>query len=394
MTALPLLLTLALLVPAPQKGKGPANAPENCPYCGGDPARMTPAGIVSHGGFEFGRKDTAQTDAMFGGKDVYWIETAHFELGMCLTREKVSIDEQKKVRAELAELALVLPEVPLKPRVVDPWLRIHLYGLRAEKLWTRFLEVMQVKESDFPDGKTQWLIGTPYWGEGPYLGQKGKYELLLVPSAFDQVTYLKNEFGLSVKRTQRWNVLERDSLIVVTNLTENKLTNDQRIHGHFVFNLTHNLLDGFKHYSYDTPRWISEGLAHALEREVDPRFNTYDSSEGSVGFDVSKEDWDAEVAALVRKGDAPRLAELTALKTFAEFDLDDHYACWSMTRFMIETNPAGYACLNGKLHGRKGPDGTPENADMTERQRELFAECFGMNYFQFDDAWKAWALER
>jgi hypothetical protein len=398
MTALPVLalgLLAALAGPAPaQKGKGPRNDPANCPWCHGDPALMAAAGIVSHGGFEFGARDTPWVDAFFGGRDVYWIESAHFEIGLCVGVHKIEPDEAKKVRAELAELAQVLPDVDPKTRVLEPFMRAHLYALRVEKSWKRFLELMQVEEGDFPDGRSVWLLGTPYRGEGPYVGQKGKFELLVLPTASDQVRFLVEQFGLTMRRTQRWNVIDRSSLIVVTNLAENELTSDERIHGHVVFNLAINLLDGYEHYSYDTPRWLLEGLGHFMEREINPRFNTFDASEGSVGVRVNKENWDAEVKQLIASGKAPRVAELTALRTYAEFELRHHYACWSMTKFMVTTDPAGYACLNAALHGRKSPDGMPDSEDLSGVQREAFGDCLGMSYAQFDEAWRTWATQQ
>lgn len=389
-----LLLAAVLLVaaaPSAQKEKRPANAPENCSWCEGDPERMAAAGIVNHGGFKFCSTDTAGTDKHFGGKDIYWIESEHLRIGLCLPAQKVGPDEAKKVRAELTELAEKLPKVDPKAKLLEPFHRTHLYALRLEKAYARFMELMQVTPANFPDGRGVWLLGTPYFGEGPYLGEKEKFEVLVLPTAADQVGFMLPQFGLSIKRTQRWNIIERDCLVVVTNLMENELRNDMQLHGHLVFNLAINFLDAFKHYSYETPCWIREGLAHFMEREIDPKFNTFDSSEGGQGVKVNKENWNGEVKQLIASGKAPRVAELTALKTYAEFELRHHYGCWSMTKFMIESNPKGYACLNGKLHGCKTPDGMPDSEDMPSKQREAFQECFGMGYAQFDAAWQAWA---
>lgn len=400
MTRVAYWVTLLALVPAwtapvaAQKAKEPRNLPANCPWCRGDPEVMRAAGIGSHGGFEFGTQDTAWADRFFAGRDLYWIDSAHFELGLALGVHKIAPEEAKKVRAELTELAKVLPEVDPKTRVLEPFMRAHLYAWRVERTWTRFLELLQVKESDFPDGRSQWLLGQPYWGEGPFVGQKGKFEFLVLPTASDQKGFLKEQFGLSLARTQRWNVLERDSLIVVTNTEENELHTDEQIHGHMVFNLAINLLDAFKHYSYDTPCWLREGLGHFMEREINPRFNTFDASEGSLGVRVNKTNWDIEVRDLVAADRAPRLAELSTLKTFSEFELRHHYACWSMTRFLVETMPQGYACLNARLHGRKKADGMPDPENLLDVQRQAFSDCIDMSYVQFDAAWRAWALEQ
>ena len=388
---------LALVSVAPplaaQKNKEKRNAPGNCPWCHGDPERMKAAGIVNHGGFEFvGDMDTAGVDHHFGGRDLFWIESQHYQLGLLLGPQKVGTAESKKIRAELTRLAQALPDVDPKTRVLDPFLRTHLYAQRMEDLWKRFTEVMQVEDADFPDGKSVWLLGTPYMGEGPYLGQKGKFELLVLPTASDQVSIAQPQFGLSIRRTQRWNVVPRDTLIVLTNLAENDLYEDEQIHGHVVFNMTINMLDAYKHYSYDTPCWIREGLAHFIERELNPRYNTFDTSEGANDKRVNKENWDVEVKQLVALDKAPRLAEMIGLRTYAEFEQRHHYACWSMTRFLIEQHAKGYAGLNGALHGRKAADGSPDAEDLVSVHRKAFQECVGLTYAQFDEAWRAWAM--
>jgi hypothetical protein len=394
-----MILALLLLIPlaeplAAQKEKPRRNDPENCPWCHGDRSIMREAGIASHGGFDFAAppSTSASVDAFFGGKDIYWIESKHFKLGLCLGIHKVGPDEAKAVRAELTELHEVLREVDPKTKVLEPFMRAHLYAYRLEKLWKRFLEIVQVEESAFPALGDVWLIGTPYFGEGPYVGMKDKFELLVLPTASDQVPFLKQQYGLTIRRTQRWHDLTRGSLIVVTNVMENELREDQQIYGHLVFNTTINLLDGFKHYSYDTQCWLREGLGHFTEREINPRFNTFDASEGSQGVRVNKENWDDEVKQLITAGKAPRVAEISALKTYAEFEMRHHYACWSMTKFMITTNPQGYACLTDRLHGRKRADGMPEAENLLDVQRTAISECFGMSYAQFDEAWRAWAI--
>lgn len=253
------------------------NDPATCEYCGGDPERMAAAGIVSHGGFEFGRTDTFAVDRQLANCDIRWIETEHFEIGFAGPPYSVSGKEKKPILAELTALAEVLPDVKPKTKKLDPWLRAHMYAVRAEAQYRRFLEVMQVDQSVFPDGKTQWNGRGTYWGEGPHVGQKGKFELLIVPGEGDLTTYLKEQFGLHQKVTNRWNVMDRDSINVTIHLRQADLKKDIALHAHVAFNLAHNLLDGFKHYNYDTPVWIHEGLAHNFGRAISPAHNNFDS---------------------------------------------------------------------------------------------------------------------
>lgn len=392
------LVTAALALPPhaaalAQRDELPRNDPSTCPYTAGDPELLAAAGVVSLGGFEFGRLDTAGVDQLLGYVDILWVETEHFELGFGLGDYQVKQEERDKIRAELEQLALHWPEVKPKTRRLDPWLRAHLYAQRLEKAYARLLEVLQVEPSDFPDGSSSWNMQGKYMGEGPYLGQKGKYEVLILPSETASVAFLRDQYGLGTQHTQRWNTIERDSLIVVSHDKQGGLRSDSALHGHIVFNTTINMFDGYKHYSYDTPVWLREGLAHFMERELDPRYNTFDMAEGSAGVTTKKWKWQKEVKALVRAEQAARTAQLLAMRSYAEIDFDEHIVTWSKTEFMIRVHPDGYACLLDQLKGRKSGDGTDDSAKLDDVHRDAFKQCFGMTHSEFDAAWAAWVEE-
>ena len=60
------------------------------------------------------------------------------------------------------------------------------------------------------------------------------------------------------------------TLVVVTHIGQDGLREDHALHGHLAYNVAINLLDGFKHYSYETPTWLRVGLGHLIEREINP----------------------------------------------------------------------------------------------------------------------------
>jgi hypothetical protein len=283
------LTFLALASLAPALAAQRKNDPTLCPYCKGDPALMAKAGIRSHGGFEFGSADTKTIDGQLATSDIRWIETAHFELGFALGSHKVSVEEKEKFRAELGRLAEVLPAVDPREKILDSWLRTHLYAQRLEDAWKRFLDLMQVKESDFPDGSKPYDLRGKYMGNGPYMGQKGKYEVLVVSSESTLANYLTQQFGLLIRKTQRWNLPEKEAMSVSINGGADEMREDEALHGHMVFNVTNNILDGYKHYSYDTPIWIREGLAHFMEREIEQKYNSFDSAEHVIHVFVTLE---------------------------------------------------------------------------------------------------------
>lgn len=384
-------LALALVVLfAPGASAQKKNDPAQCPYCKNDPAVMAKAGLVSHGGFEFGKDDTVAVDSLLAMADIRWIESAHFQIGVALGAHKVKEEEKKALRAELERLSQVLPEVDTKAKIIDPWLRIHLWAQRCEAVYARFSEIMQVTDADFPDGKSPWNGRGKYMGEGPYLGQKGKYEVLLLPSEAAGTLFLREQYGVTSRLSQRWNVTTRDTLSIIVHTGQGDLKEDGAMHGHVAFNLAINLLDGFKHYSYDTPIWIREGLGHFIEREINPKFNTFDSSEGAVAAMTKKEKWEPEVKKMIAANQQVGLAQMMTLKDYAGLTLNHHFTTWSMIDFLIKTRPKEFAALNDRLHGRTNKQNIADGSNMPDLHREAFQEALGMNYAQFEAAWVAW----
>ncbi|MCB9915670.1 MAG: hypothetical protein H6828_11055 [Planctomycetes bacterium] len=379
---------------AQKKGKDvPFNDPSLDPYTHGDPEVWKQAGIASMGGFEFGKTDTAAVDDFMATDEIYWLETAHFEIGFALGPYKVPQKQKKQFFDELTRLAEKLPEVDPKAKVLDPWLRLHLYGQRLEDLYTEFQdEIVDLKDAKFPDGKTLWDGQGPYMGEGPYLGQKGKYEVLILPSQASSVAFLTEHFGLTIKRTQRWNVVDRDSITVTIHIQQGFLKDDLALHAHLAFNMAHNLYDGLKHYNYDTPIWLHEGLAHSMERRINPKFNSFDGAEGSVPEMTREDDWKGEVLKIVRSGKQARMASLIRLKGYGDIDLPMHYVTWSMIEFLRQTKPKEFAAFLVALKTRRNSANLPDGSNMDEAHRELFQQHLGMSYLEFDQAWAAWVL--
>ena len=393
-TALVCALALASPADAQRRSKDvPKNDPTNDPYTEGDPEVWKEIGIVSMGGFDFGESNTKTIDEQLPMCEILWLETAHFKIGFALGSYKVPQKEKDKILGELTLLSETLPNLKPKQKTLDPWLRLHLYGQRAEQLYQRFLDLVQVEESVFPDGSKPWDTTGTYWGEGPYLGEKSKYEILILPSESAHLTYLGDNFGLGNKRTQRWNIVNRQAITVTIHEKQGSLKTDTAMHAHVAFNLGHNFLDGFKFYAYDSPIWLREGLGHFFEREISPKYNTFDGDEGSVPEMTKKSDWQSEVVKLVRTGKAPRMAEMIRFNNYGELELDHHFTTWSMVEFLATAHPTKFADLIKGLKGITDEQGYSDGSDLPGKQRDLFKSLFGWTFAQFDEAWAAWVLE-
>ena len=389
------LCLAAVLLAAPADGQKKdkdlrPNDPSTCPYCLNDPALMQAAGIVSHGGFEFGKNDTAKIDAFLTTSDLRWIETPMFKIGFGLGPQKVKFEEKKKLFAELSRLAAVLPAVKPETTTLDPWLRAHLYAQRCEDVLARFLKVMGAEGAQYADGSGAYT-GT-YLGEGPYLGQKAKYEFMVLPSEPLYVQFLVEHVGQSLRVGYRWHNVARGAIGYYCHGQEGQLRQDSALHGNVAFNLTHNLYDGYYHYTYDTPIWLHEGLAHVMEREIDERNNTFDSGEGGIANMTSKANWKPDVLRLIASGEAPRMAELMQIKSYAELELRHHFVTWSLVDYLLASNPEGFAAFLRSMKLCMDPTlNIPSGANLPEWHRTKFKEHLGMSYAEFDEAWRAWA---
>ena len=385
--------TLSGPLQAQRKEKVPPNDPSQCPYCENDPELLKAAGLVSHGGFEFGRKTTAEVNSAMGGLEIYWLETPHFEIGFALPTVKVRQDEKDKIRAECEQLRLALPEVPDKPKLLDPWLRLHLYGQRLEELYAQMVTLFDVGDVTFPEPGTVWDMTGEYWGEGPYLGQKGKFEILLLPSEGWHERWLRGEFGLRTKKSQRWHVIDTGSLHLVVHTEQGSLKVDEALHGHVVFNVSIMCTNALKHYNYDMPVWLLEGIGHYMERRLNPKYNTFDGGEGGTAQVSKKENWEPEVKRLVAKDRAPGLTVLTRMTNFAELDLDRHFACWSIIDYLERAHPGTLSKLIRRCSDLRNEEHIPDGSALLDEQRAVFKDELKMSYLQFDRAWAEWVLE-
>lgn len=375
--------------PAPAQKKKPTD-PSECPYCHGDPAKMKAAGIVSHGPFPFGKSDTTKVDGFLVTSEIRWIETDFFRFGFGLREYKIKPEEKKKYVAELTRLKLVLPDVKPDTGVLDPWLRLHLFAQRGNDILDKFLTIINGKDVQFADGSGKWAKGS-YTGEGPYLGMKDKYEWLVTSTEAAHTAFLTEHFGLQLKVGHREHNIARGVLGYYCNSMEGQLREDPALFGNLAFNLTHNFLDGLQHYNYDTPVWFHEGFAHWMERDINPKYNTFDSGEGGIADMTRTKDWKPDVLKLIAANDAPHVAEMMGLKSYAEFKLPHHFTTWSMIDFLIKTQPENFGKFVWAMKANLDAKGMPTGANLPDYFRIKFKEHFGFNYPEFEEAWRTWA---
>jgi hypothetical protein len=377
----------ALLALAPTQSKKPEK-PEVCPYCKNDPALMAAAGVVSHGPVPIADKTSAELSAHAPGATWIVLETAHLRWASSLGETSVSQKERERVDAELAQLRAVLPAVPDKPRKLDPWLRLHLYAMKGEQLYTRFQAVLQVKDADFPEAPR---VEPPYMGIGKFLGEQDKFEVVLHTTRASHTRFTQSFSGVAVTDSFRWHVPKLHKFVVSAPAEDSDLREDRWLWPHVVHNLSHVFLCAYKHFAYDPPPWLDEGLALVLEKEAEPLSHTLEGEEGSYSDTRGPSDFGERARKIAASGKAKTLAQLTAAKSYDELGVDGLVQVWSITRFLLEQHPDKYALFLGRIKGQLDEKGLQTGEDLPGLQRTALKEIWGWSSADLDAAWSAWA---
>jgi hypothetical protein len=381
------LLALALSS-GPAVDQKPARV-EICPWCKNDPATMKAAGVVSHGPIAIGPKGSEALAASLPMGTWIFLETAHLRWAFSLGPEAIDINEKKRVRGELARLKKILPSVPTDSNKLDPWLRLHLLGMKGEELYARFQQILQVKDADFPESRR---ADGPFMGDGRFLGEKDKFEVVVHVSRDMHRAFTTDFCGVSITDSLRWHFTSPHKLLVSVPAEDADLKHDRWLFPHVAHNLSHAFLCAYKHFSYDPPVWLDEGLAHVIEKELEPASVTIDGTEGATRETHTPSDWGEAVKKAVGRGKPPTLAGLMHLKEFGELDTDAHLCAWSMIRFLIEEHPDAMAKILAGVKGQLDANGLPSGKDLPDLERKLFKDAGGWTPQSFDDDWRKWAL--
>lgn len=378
--------SLVAVLGAQQQRKADDKA-EVCPYCRAEPARMAAAGVVSHGPLAIADKDSAELVAKLPASRWVFLETAHLRWASCMGDVSIDQRDRERVEAELARLRAVLPDVPVKPRRLDPWLRLHLYAMKGEELYARTQSILRVRDEDFP---AERRLDRPYMGAGRFLGEKDKFEVVLHTTRENHRRFTTSFSGVAVTDSLRWHFPGLHKLLVSVPAEDADLREDRWLWPHVVHNLGHAFLCAYKHFSYDPPVWIDEGFALLLEKEVEPESRTTEGEEGTLRDTKGPSDFAAAAGKLVAGEKAPRLAELMGAKDYSELGTPGSVAAWSIARFLIEAHPENYARFLGGIKGQLDAQGLPSGEDLPGLQRKLLKDLWGWSPADLDEAWRAW----
>lgn len=377
-----------------------AQADERDPYTKHDPAAMRRAGIVAVESFMWGKDhSTRAIQSLLGFEPIRFLETVHFKLGVSLSAQGLPSDPEDRaaLRAELRALAAVLPAVDADTKVVDGWLRAHLYARRLEALYAEFSKRLRVDPVALAAARPGSAYGSDYVGEGPYLGQPGKYQVLLLRDQASVASYLKNFANHGATRRASRHVCDDGASLLLAAaelMPDEDLRRDGDLHAAVVHHTTHLLLDGYRYYWHDCAPWLEEGLAQWFRAEFVPRHVYFGERPADLPLQPNDRAWRSKLRVRVARERSVSSASLFDLPHGEQLSFEQVLAAWSRVDFLLREHGAMFPPLLQQL---KGPDPSklpprPSAADVMARQRAAFVRVFGWGCVDFDAAWSTWVM--
>jgi hypothetical protein len=348
-------------------------------------------------------EDLSVTEVMqvLGDLKMNWVETEHFVIGCDLPEYKIPGDKilKERLAEEYARLREKLPALPKKaPKKLDPWLRVHLYAQRCEDVYARLQKVLAVTDESFPAGRHEKVDGE-YRGEGPYLGQRGKYVVLLTEKKSTLHRFantwcdgnFQSESPIVHNFFQQWTLLYGTS----PQLAEGYLGDDARLHANLIHGLVHAMLGGYKGYLHDLPVWLREGIAHCLVNEIEPRYHNFVQITDQFPNEKKLWVWEPRVRNLAKNEAALPFSVVSTWMTPDNFRIGHHLNLWSRVHYLMQTDPAKFASFVAKMKAPiKVPGGTSVSAEQVmERQAEAWKLIYDLEFAAFDEAWAEWVLD-
>jgi hypothetical protein len=264
--------------------------------------------------------------------------------------------------------------------------------MRAEKFYAKFQELLGVTDASFPGERPN-----NYMGEGPFLGEKGKFEVLITERVENHGLFVRTFLGAQQQHGKLHNFPELDTLSISfpTKGTSNLTGRDPQIHNSMIHLLTHIYFDAYRHYSYDIVPAFKEGLAHYFRWNNNPEYPYYMLDEAAKEIRIHSEKWKVEARKLAVAGDDLPYSKMLTIRAYGDFDAPAHLSLFSKTDFMIEGFPDGkerYRKFMNAVKGRLNPDTTGNGSDMTACFRDAITEAYGLTALNFDEKWKEWVL--
>jgi hypothetical protein len=364
------------------------------PWTKGDPELLKKLGIERIGAMPWTQSHASDgVVKTLGGIPVIFIETEHFRLASTLESYRPTGDrpEKERLEAEFAALKKRCNKFSKLPPKLDPWLRAHLYAYRMEQVYDQFMAAFDLKDADFASPLRKSADGRSL-GQGPYLGQKNKFTVLLTQSQSAMGRYLRANFNIEPEYSFRssWP----DGYLLAMNFEAFKSGGrdlDQAMHVAMAAALVQNLLDGYRASFQAPPNWLRYGLAHWIARRIDTRFNQWNAGGASSDPESDRSHlWEPRVLGLIKNEAATPLSKMMRWHKYEEIQPREHMLAWALVDWILTARKDTAHDLLFELAEPINDYGPTRGDKIVEQQERAFTKVWNMTPEQVDKAFQTW----
>ena len=365
---------------------------EGDPFTKQDPDVMKALGVERYGPFPWADHfSTTDIDKVLGEGRMLWMETEHFRLGFNLKTAALPqvSDERKAIAAECKLLNQKCRKIPAKPKRLGPWLRVHLYAQRCEQAYAEFCQLVGVTDKTFEKG-------SQVIGKGPYLVMPDKFLLMMFQKKSDMARYMSRFCeNTSADDSMRYFHSKTGQMVLCISQEGMEGFDAQGLHGHMLYALWQNMLNGYRGYNYPMPLWFSTGIAHYYSRQIETKFvNARVSDTESVDRE-SQNKWAEKVFKRARHDGATMTFEqLNGMTDWEKFGFHAHTQSWSRVDYLMDRDKFKVGLMIDKLKSVPASgDWEAQGAQLRRMMPKLVFDLFELDGAAFDEAWREWVLK-
>jgi len=364
------LLACSALATA-QKPKPVEPPPAVDPYTRGEAEELARAGYRTLGPQRFGPATSQTIQSHLGDVPVLWVETEHFRVGSCLAEYKPTQPEElEELKLELAELGKTLARVPPKAKKLDPWLRLHLFARRLERLHAELVARLGLD----PGGDRR--------GRAPALAMREKFLVLLTQKKSTLARFTQEYCGAERGDSCLHSFPELGALFFGVS-DESVALGDAELHYATVYGVAQILLCGINGFPHQLPTWWMNGLALWFARAAEPRVLMYSKPANEMLPPAELADWQPLVRGRAETGACLPWAEMLARANWLEQPFGDNLVLWSRLDWLLQREGTALALT------------TRMSLPVPQTPDSLAAlqEATGLELDALDEAWRAWVRE-
>ena len=313
---------------------------------------------------------TAVLDALHD-QGVY-VETGYFKLVSTIPSVKVPPTVYPRVRESLDALAATYPNLKRRMPVLDRAQFAHLIAFHLERVMVESWRLFGTSRQTYEDYLKSHKLG-------PYMRQKGKFEVFLFTSESRYNRFADQFTGRQSMLGQRYRGPVTDALSFLTSPPPGGARSLNKWINLAVNNQAHNLLISEVRNSYRIPLWLDIGFAHWMEQREGFETNTYTFGEAGIKAQFANGDWRPALRKLVATARTPSLDDFFLDQTLGNYTGKMRGVCFGLVDYMIREHRDGFRAFCRGL--RETEHGT----------REVFRESFHLSPSVFFDRWEDWA---